>query len=125
MTENDQLNLDAVRRFYQAEQDVAAPDIVWHVPGHNPVSGAYRGQAEYVELMPSRMEPLDGWDITLRSLMVNGGLVVSIFHLEGERRGSRVSMDGQHVLRLHEEHQVVEAWGFAADQHQLDRFVAA
>ena len=64
MTERDLRNIAAVRRFYAAEREAAAPDIVWHVPGHNPVSGVYRGEHEYFELLPSRMAPLTAWTST-------------------------------------------------------------
>ena len=47
-------NVATVRSFYEAgaaDDDVAWPpfvseDIVWHVPGENPVAGTYRGIAE-------------------------------------------------------------------------------
>jgi hypothetical protein len=45
-----------------------APNIVWHVPGHNPISGTYNGFKEYTKLMPSRMEPLTCWDCTLEEV---------------------------------------------------------
>lgn len=123
--QRDQLSIAAVRRFYQAERETAAPDIVWHVPGHNPVSGEYRGAQEYFEVMPSRMDPLSRWDFTLRDVMVNGNLVVATFHLEGERKGITISMDGCHVFRLNERGQVAEGWGFAADQDALDAFFSS
>jgi hypothetical protein len=45
MTEQDERNMRTVRLMYTgdgAERANIAPDIVWHVPGHNPVSGDYR-----------------------------------------------------------------------------------
>lgn len=60
MTEQDRRNIETVRRFYTREEELAAPDIVWHVPGHNPVSGTYNGRDEYFNLMPSRMAPSAG-----------------------------------------------------------------
>ncbi len=65
MTDDDRRNIEAVKRMYRgevAENATIASDIVWHVPGHNPVSGDYRGYQEYTELMPSRMAPLTRWD---------------------------------------------------------------
>jgi hypothetical protein len=46
MTEQDMRNLAIVQRMYagnQEEQRNIASGIVWHVPGHNPVSGDYHG----------------------------------------------------------------------------------
>jgi hypothetical protein len=44
MTDDDRRNIATVRRMYegdQAEREMIAKNIVWHVPGHNPVSGEY------------------------------------------------------------------------------------
>jgi hypothetical protein len=41
-----------------AYRDAFAEDVVWHVPGDNPVSGAYRGSVQYFETMPALMGPL-------------------------------------------------------------------
>ncbi len=75
MTEQDRRNLAVVRKLYEgdeAERASIAQNIVWHVPGHNPVSGDYHGFDEYTGLMPSRMAPLTRWDFTLENVMVNG-----------------------------------------------------
>jgi ketosteroid isomerase-like protein len=61
-------NIAAVRRFYAAgpPQDdakrhaFATPDIVWHVPGENPVAGRYEGHAAVFGEIGQRMQPLDG-----------------------------------------------------------------
>lgn len=61
MNEQDQRNMAAVRRMYagdEAEGATIATDTVWHVPGHNPVSGEYRGLEAYTQVMPARMAPL-------------------------------------------------------------------
>ena len=61
MTEQDKRNTQIVRLMYtgdETERANIASDIVWHVPGHNPVSGEYHGFEEYTKLMPSRMAPL-------------------------------------------------------------------
>jgi ketosteroid isomerase-like protein len=121
----DRRNVEAVRRFYRAEADVAAPGIVWHVPGHNPVSGEYRGRDEYFELMPSRMAPLDRWDFQLGNVMVNGERVVATFTMAGDRKGQHVELSGCHLFRLNEHGQVAEGWGFVNDQDALDAFFSA
>lgn len=128
MNETDRRNIEAVRRMYAGETEEAATiaaDIVWHVPGHNPVSGDYRGYDEYMELMPSRMAPLTRWDFMLDDVMVNGNHVVATFRVQGERKERKVDMGGAHIMRLNERGQVVEGWGFAEDQDALDAFFAA
>jgi hypothetical protein len=93
MTEQDKLNIETARRMYssdEAERANIAPDIVWHVPGHNPVSGDYHGFKEYTQLMTSRMAPLTHWEWEVHDVMVNGIYVVATVSLKGERKGKKV-----------------------------------
>ena len=128
MTEQDKRNIEAVRRMYRGESEefkTIAPDIVWHVPGHNPVSGDYRGYEEYTQLMPSRMAPLTQWVFEVDDVMVNGNHVAATIRLKGERKGKKVDLRGAHVMRLNDQGQVVEGWGFTSDQDALDDFFSA
>lgn len=128
MTEQDKRHLAAVRRMYAGEETelaTVAPEIVWHVPGHNPVSGDYVGYDAYSNTMPARMAPLTRWDFTLGDVMVNGDYVVATFTLAGERKGVSVALRGAHIMRLNAMSQVVEGWGFAEDQDALDAFFGA
>ncbi len=103
MTEHDKRNIEIVRLMYtgdEAERANIAQNIIWHVPGHNPVSGDYRGFEEYTQLMPSRMAPFTRWDFTLEEVMVNGNYVMTTFRLEGERKGKTVDTTGGHLFRL-------------------------
>lgn len=125
MTEQDKRNLALVRTMYagdEAERASIAQNIVWHVPGHNPISGGYHGYSEYTQLMPSRMAPLDRWDFTLEDMMVNGDYVMTTFRLQGERKGMAVDMRGGHLMRIGADGKVAEGWGFTHDQDALDRF---
>ena len=110
---------DAYRRAF-------ADDIVWHVPGDNPVSGEYRGEA-YFTTMLDRMAPLDAWGITVHDVLVNERALTAVvaFHLVGDRRGVHVELDGFHLVRLDAAGRIVEGWGFTADQDALDAFFHA
>ncbi len=128
MNEQDRRNIAVVRRMYEGDESERrniAPDIVWHVPGHNPVSGDYHGFDEYTNLMPSRMAPLTRWDFTLDSVMVNGAYVVTAFRVQGERKGKALDLRGAHIMRVNDQGQVVEGWGFTDDQDALDEFFSA
>lgn len=128
MTEQDERNIKAVRLMYEgdeAERAQIARDIVWHVPGHNPVSGIYQGFDKYTNLMPSRMAPLSRWDFGLDDVMVNGDHVVATFRLQGERKGRQIDLRGAHIMRLNDAGQIIEGWGFASDQDALDEFFSA
>lgn len=128
MTKQDKRNIETARRMYsgdEVEHLKIAADIVWHVPGHNPVSGDYHGIEEYTQLMPSRMAPLTAWSFEVHDIMVNGDHVVATVSLKGERRGKKVDLRGAHIMRMNEQGQVVEGWGFTSDQNALDEFFSA
>jgi ketosteroid isomerase-like protein len=127
MTDQDKRNIKTVRLMYtgdESERAAIARDIVWHVPGHNPVSGDYHGYEAYTTLMPARMAPLTRWDFTLEDVMVNGDFVMTTFRLQGERKGKTVDLRGGHLMRVHDG-KVVEGWGFTDDQDALDEFFSA
>jgi hypothetical protein len=128
MTEQDKRNIEIVKKMYrgdEAERASIAPDIVWHVPGHNSVSGDYHGFEAYTRQMPERMAPLDRWDFQLGDVMVNGNYVVTTWQLQGERQGKSVDLTGAHIMRLNDAGQIVEGWGFTNDQDALDAFFSA
>jgi ketosteroid isomerase-like protein len=127
MNEQDARNLAVVRAMYagdEAERASIARDIVWHVPGHNPVSGDYHGYQDFTQLMLSRMAPLTRWDFTLHDVMINGNYVMTTFRLQGERKGKTIDLLGGHLMRLTPDGKVAEGWGFADDQEALDDFFA-
>jgi ketosteroid isomerase-like protein len=121
-------NLATVRRFYAAgpadddaeREPFASPDIVWHVPGANRVSGDYRGTDAVFRRMPASMQPLDRWEVELVDVMANADLVVATVRVRGERYGRTVDTDGAHVFRLDDDARILEAWGFIVDQAAVD-----
>lgn len=128
MTENDKRNIATARLLYTgaaAERASIAPDIVWHVPGHNPVSGIYNGFEAYTQMMPARMAPLTRWDFELEDAMVNGNYVVTRIKFRGELKGKKVDQRGAHILRFNDSGQIAEGWRFTSDQDALDDFFAA
>ena len=126
-------NLETVRAFYAsgpATDDSGryvhvSDDIVWHVPGDNPVSGTYRGAAEVLEVIPERMQPLDVWEIDLVDLMGNADLVMATVRLRAQRGDHAVDCAAGHVFRLDEAARIVEAWGFITAQAEIDELFAA
>ena len=127
MTEQDKLNIEIAQKMYtsdEAERASVAQNIVWHPPGHNPVSRDYHGYEEYTQLMPSLMAPLTRWDFTLEGVMVNRNFVMTTFRLQGERKGKTVDLRGGHLMRI-ENGKVVEGWGFANEPDALDEFFSA
>lgn len=126
---------DRARAIYQAlasggfeeTRGLFADDLVWHVPGDNPVSGAYRGKDQYFDVMVDRMQPLDEWAFTVGDVVVNqkDRAALVAFHLKGERKGISIETEGFHMIRLNEEGRIIEGWGFTRDQDKLDEFFSA
>jgi ketosteroid isomerase-like protein len=123
-----QENVASVRRFYAAgppddDRDrarFASPDVVWHVPGDNPVSGPYRGQHAVFTELGDRMQPLAEWDVQLVDVMANVDMVVATVRVVAARGTQRVETNGAHVFRFDDRGRIVEAWGFTVDQAGLD-----
>lgn len=126
-------NIAKVLRFYAAgpaDDDAErapffAPNAVWHVPGTNPVSGAYHGVHAIRTDMAARMMPLDEWTIEPIDAMGNGDLVMATVRLRARRRGHPVESTGGHVFRFDDEGRIAEAWGFVEKQAELDDLVRA
>jgi len=125
-------NLETVRAFYAAgpafddsgRGGFASLEIIWHVPGENPVSGEYRGREQVFGEINRRMAPLTDWRIEVVDVMGNVDLVVATVHISGERLTRKIDMAGAHCFRLDDRARIVEALGFSADQEALDAFLS-
>jgi ketosteroid isomerase-like protein len=124
MTDQDKQNIEIVRQAYQAGEKVISENIVWHVPGNNPVSGVYRGAKAYREDMVQKMAPIEEWIVDVDEVMINGNMAVAAVRVRGLRKGHRIELFGAHVMRL-ESGKVVEGWGFVENQDVLDQFFSA
>ena len=124
MTDQDKKNMEIVRQAYATGGNVISPDIVWHVPGHNPVSGVYRGAKAYHDEMVQRMAPIDEWVVEVAEIMINGDMAVAAVLVRGLRKGHRIELEGAHVMRV-QNGKVVEGWGFVENQDVLDEFFSA
>lgn len=119
-----------VRDIYRPEnfgkRELFSADLVWHVPGDNPVSGEYRGD-EYFTTMVERMSPLHEWAFTVKDVLFNVADRAALVHfdLSGKQRGVVIETDGYHLIRLTDDGLIREGWGFTRDQDQLDAFFSA
>ena len=78
----------------------------------------------YFTDMPARMQPLDELEFHIESLAFNGDLVVSVARIQGRRLGRTLDTTGGHVLRFDADSRIIEAWGWCANQANLDAFFA-
>ena len=129
MGESQRRNLAAAEAFYAAGSAATdeerrrffAHDFVWHVPGDTDLSGDYAGDAYFTD-MPARMQPLDEWQIFVESLAANQEVVVSVCRIQGRRLGRTLETTGGHVFRFDHDARIVDAWGWCADQGEVDAF---
>jgi ketosteroid isomerase-like protein len=128
-----QENVELVRRFYAAgpsdddegRAEFATPDIVWHVPGDNPVSGRYQGYEEVFSTIAARMRPLHRWEVDVREVMGNDDMVVAVVDLTAVREDHHVESRGSHLFRFADDGRIAEVWGFVNDQAGLDTLFAS
>ena len=131
MGESQRSNLAAAGAFYAAgpaatdeeRRGFFASDFVWHVPGDTDLSGDYSGDAYFTD-MPARMQPLEELELHIESLAANQDLVVSVARIRGRRLGRTLNTTGGHVLRFDADSRILEAWGWCANQSDLDAFFA-
>ncbi len=118
-------HVDVIRALYEPADhrpnaDMAEADVVWHVPGNNPVSGEYRGIDQAFGVMADRMKPLDEWRVDVRHVMTHGEMVVATFLLNARRADKIVECEGAHVFRMSPAGKIAEAWEFYVTQEKVD-----
>lgn len=126
-------NIVMVRRFYEAgpadddsgRAEFAVVDVVWHVPGNNPVSGRYQGYDQVFTTIGERMQPLDVWTIEVDQIMGNDDMVVAVVHVTAARGARRVSCRGAHIFRFSSDGRIAEVWGFVDDHVALDALLSS
>lgn len=112
------------RRDIEGMRAGFAPDFVWHVPGNNPLSGDYRGEAFFTDLAP-RVAQADRWEFDIHAIVVGTAPddhAVALFRLRGARGDKTLDQNGCHVIHLDGEDRIAEAWGMTWDQAAVDDF---
>jgi len=100
-----------------------ADDIVWHVPGNNPLSGTYKGKDEVFGFF-ARLGELSGgsFKLDVHDVVGNDEHVVALVRVSGSRPDGRtLEMPVAQVFHVRDG-KVVEFWGTAEDQAKADAF---
>jgi len=99
-----------------------SPDVVWHEPGQNPISGSYKGWPEVLRLLTSYAERSGGtFKAELSDVLVNDRRAISIAQVTGSRDGRRLDQ-GDHLLADFDGDRIVEARVLYHDQQAVDAF---
>ena len=96
--------------------------IAWHVPGHSPLSGDYRGHDQIGGFFQRTIELSGGvFSIDVHNVLAEGDLVVVLATVNAQRSGVTASFAEVHVWRL-KNGKVTEFREYQGDEQREDRF---
>jgi len=123
-------NAIIIRKAYDdfAKGDIPAileafdASIIWHVPGHSPLSGDYKGHDGVVGFFKNTLALCGGiFAIEVHHVLAEEDLVVALVTVKAERNGRSAAFPEVHVWRLANE-KVTEFREFQGDEQTEDRF---
>jgi uncharacterized protein len=96
--------------------------ITWHVPGHSPLSGQFKGHEQIGAFFQRTMDLSGGaFSIDVHNVLTDGDLVVALVTVNAKRRGNSASFPEVHVWRL-KNGKVVEFREYQGDEQREDQF---
>jgi hypothetical protein len=96
--------------------------ITWHVPGHSPLSGDYRGHDQIGGFFQRTMELSGGaFSIDVHNVLADGDLVVVLTTVNAQRNGVAGSFPEVHVWRL-KNGKATQFREYQGDEQREDRF---
>jgi ketosteroid isomerase-like protein len=124
-------NVLRARRNYEAFSagDMAAlkdsmtDDTVWHVLGHNPLSGDYKGKDAVFGLFGQLMQQSAGtFKVEVHDILANDEHGIALVTESAERNGKKWVSRAVHVTHPDAEGRAKEFWAFQEDQAATDAF---
>jgi hypothetical protein len=104
-------------------KEVFHPDLVWHMPGHSPVAGDYRGIDAVLGFFGTVFTETGGtFRNTLEEVIATEDTTVVISKLHAERNGKVNDERQVSIYRVDAEGRVTEATFFGDDTTQFDAF---
>jgi len=96
--------------------------ITWHVPGHSPLSGDYKGHDKVVEFFNHTFALCGGvFAIEVHQVLAEGDLVVALVTVEAERNARAAAFQEVHVWRL-ANGKATDFREYQGDEQTEDRF---
>jgi uncharacterized protein len=123
-------NAQIIRKAYEdfANGNIAAvfssfdAAITWHVPGHSPLSGEYKGHDQIGGFFQRTMELSGGvFSIDVNNVLADGDLVVVLATVNAKRNGVAASFPEIHVWRL-KNGKATEFREYQGDEQREDGF---
>jgi len=99
-----------------------APDIIWHIPGHNHFSGDHVGVDNVLTLFGRNVQETDGtFKVDVHDIVANDQHAVAIATVSGQRSGKSLNDRYMHVIHI-ANGKVTESWIFDEHQDEVDAF---
>jgi len=96
--------------------------ITWHVPGHSPLSGDFKGHDQIGGFFQRTMQLSGGaFSIDVHRVLADGDLVVALVTVKATRQGIPASFAEVHVWRL-KNGKAIEFREYQGDEQREDRF---
>jgi len=93
------------------------PDVVWHLPGRNPMSGNHVGR----DAVLAAMRYFDGVQLEVHDIVANDEHAVALLQASGERKGKRYRALEADIFHVRDG-KIAEFWSFSEDQLLTDEF---
>ena len=102
--------------------ELFAEDVVWHLPGRNPVSGVHRGRDAVFAAFAKFFE-LSGGTLKLddHTILADDAHAVALNRATASRQGRHLDLLGADVFHVRNG-RIVEFWAFSEDQRIDDEF---
>ena len=96
--------------------------ITWHVPGHSPLSGDFKGHDQIGDFFQRTMGLAGGaFSIDVHNILADGDLVVALVTVNARREGISESFPEVHVWRM-KNGKAIEFREYQGDEQREDRF---
>jgi ketosteroid isomerase-like protein len=123
-------NEDLVRRGYEAFatgdmatlNELFSDNLVWHVPGHNQLSGDFRGKDEIFSSFQKVGELSGGtFKLDIHAILADDEHAVVLTRSTGQREGKTLDDNSVQVFHL-KDGMVTEQWLYPGDAEATDAF---
>jgi len=97
-------------------------NITWHVPGHSPLSGDYKGHEQVGAFFQRTMELSGGeFSIDVHAVLSDDDIVVALVTVNAQRNGLSSSFPEVHVWRM-KDGRAIEFREYQGDEQREDQF---
>lgn len=107
----------------EAIRDYFSPEIVWHVAGHSPLSGDYKGIDAVFKFFGRVLAETQGtFKNDLHDVVASDTHGVVLLTQTAERNGKKLAADFVQVTHRDDQDRIAESWFIGADQSAVDEF---